>query len=179
MKINLYKCIGLSLLCGMMLAGCGEEEKIGLDLTGDYNAIDKAITFDLGVQVKMSRFKMWQRTSSAAWIYDHNNLKRYVVYGCNELTEEMRGGGIEVDGEVFPTFEGWTKIMDVQTYKPSGESGQVTNEDKEYILNGDEQEVPIEAPSFRYIRILFQETWGNTICAQIGEMSFWGQIVNK
>ena len=64
--------------------------------------------------------------------------------------------------------------MDVLTYKPSGDSGQVTNEDKEYILNGDEQEVSIEAPAFRYIRILMQETWGSTIITQIGEMSFLG-----
>lgn len=147
--------------------------------TGTYNAMDKAITFDLGVQVKMSRFKMWERTESHAWLYNHNNLKYYTIYGCNELTEEMRESGVEIDGEMFPTFEGWTKIMDVQTHKPSGESGQVTNEDKEYILNGDEQEVPIDAPAFRYIRIEFKETWGNTICAQIGEMSFWGQIVNN
>ncbi len=83
-----------------------------------------------------------------------------MIYGCDEISEEMYKGGMDVDGEMFPTFEGWTKIMDVLTYKPSGDSGQVTNEDKEYILNGDEQEVSIEAPAFRYIRILMQETWG-------------------
>lgn len=139
--------------------------------------VNKTITFDLGVKAKLSRFKMWQRTEASTWIYNHNNLKRYVIYGCNELTEEMYESGIEIDEEVFPTFEGWTKIMDVETYKPSGESGKVTNEDKEYILNGDEQEVPIEAPSFRYIRILMEETWSGGIYTQIGEMSFWGQIV--
>lgn len=140
--------------------------------------LDRTVTFDLGVKAKLSRFKMWERTESHAWLYNHNNLKRYVIYGCDEITEDMREGGREdEDGEVFPTFEGWTKIMDVLTYKPSGDNGKVSNEDKEYILNGDEQEVPIEAPAFRYIRILMLENWSYGTYMQIGEMSFWGQVV--
>lgn len=142
--------------------------------TGD---IGKAITFDMGQIAKISRFKMWQRTESAAWIYNHNNLKRYTIYGCNEITEDMLNSGKEVDGETLPTFEGWNKIMDVECYKPSGDSGKVTNEDKEYILNGDEHEVPIEAPSFRYIRIHMLESWSGGSVPQIGEMTFWGQVV--
>jgi hypothetical protein len=142
--------------------------------TGD---IGKAITFDMGQIAKISRFKMWQRTESAAWIYSHNNLKHYIIYGCNEITTEMRDGGQEVDGEILPTFEGWTEIIDVECYKPSGDSGQVTNEDKEYILNGDEHEVPIEAPAFRYVRIYMLETWSGGSIPQIGEMTFWGQVV--
>ena len=144
---------------------------------GSGNEMGRTITFDMGQIAKISRFKMYQRTESAAWIYDHNNLKRYVIYGCNEITAEMRAGGVDKDGVMFPTFEGWTKIMDVECYKPSGDSGKVTNEDKEYILNGDEHEVPIEAPAFRYIRILMLENWSGGTTAQIGEMTFWGQVV--
>lgn len=140
---------------------------------------DHAITFDLGQVVKVSRFKMWQRTESEAWIYSHNNLKHYIIYGCNEITAEMREGGTEVDGVTYPTFEGWTEIVDAWCYKPSGDSGQVTNEDKEYILNGDEQEVPIDAPAFRYIRIYMLESWSGGTPTQIGEMTFWGQVVNN
>ena len=46
---------------------------------------------------------------------------------------------------------------------------------QEYIQNGDEHEVPIEAPNFRYVRILMLETWSGGTYAQIGEMTFWGQ----
>lgn len=144
---------------------------------GTDDGIGRTITFDMGQVAKISRFKMWQRTESAAWIYSHNNLKHYIIYGCNEITEEMRDGGEEVNGEIFPTFEGWTEIIDVQCYKPSGDSGQVTNEDREYILNGDEHEVPIEAPAFRYVRIYMLETWSGGSIPQIGEMTFWGQVV--
>ena len=61
-------------------------------------------------------------------------------------------------------------------YKPSGQDNpNITNEDIEYIQNGDEHEVPIEAPNFRYVRILMLETWSGGTYAQIGEMTFWGQ----
>lgn len=143
---------------------------------GTSDDIGRTITFDMGVKARISRFKMWQRTEAQAWIYSHNNLKRYVIYGCNEITEAMRNSGTEIDGLIYPTFEGWTKIMDVETYKPSGDNGKVTNEDKEYILNGDDQEIPIEAPEFRYVRIHMLENWSGGTIAQIGEMTFWGQI---
>lgn len=146
----------------------------------DNTDIGRTITFDMGVVAKVSRFKMWQRTESAAWIYSHNNLKHYVIYGCNEITEEMRSGGYESDnGLMYPTFEGWTEIADVWCYKPSGDSGNVTNEDKEYILNGDEHEIDINAPAFRYVRIYMLENWSGGTIAQIGEMTFWGQVVNN
>jgi hypothetical protein len=88
----------------------------------------------------------------------------------------MYNSGQEKDGIMYPTFEGWTKIMDVECYKPSGQDNpNITNEDIEYIQNGDEHEVPIEAPNFRYVRILMLETWSGGTYAQIGEMTFWGQ----
>lgn len=147
---------------------------------GGGNDINRTITFDMGVVAKISRFKMWQRTESPVWIYNHNNLKRYVIYGCNEITEEMRSGGWEDEtGMVFPTFEGWTEIINAQCYKPSGDTGTVTNEDKEYILNGDDQEVSIDAPAFRYVRIYMLETWSGGTFTQIGEMTFWGQVVEN
>lgn len=143
------------------------------------SSVGRCITFDMGQLAKISRFKMWQRRNGSAntWTYAHNNLKKYVIYGCTELTDEMYNSGVEKeDGLMYPTFEGWTKIMDVECYKPSGQDNPVvTNEDIEYILNGDEHEVPIDAPSFRYVRILFVESWSNGIHFQIGEMTFWGQ----
>lgn len=150
--------------------------------SGGDKGIGLCVTFDLGQEVKLSRFKMWQRTANASFIYNHNNLKRYSIYGCNEITEWMRydSGQEDENGEVWPTFEGWNLIMeDVHCYRPSGfDSTVVTNEDKEYILGGDEHDVPIEAPSFRYIRILMLENWSGGTIGQIEEMSFWGQIIN-
>ena len=141
-------------------------------------SMGKCVTFDMGQIAKVSRFKMWQRRGDGnIWTYTHNNLKKYVIYGCTELTDEMYNSGVEKeDGIIYPTFEGWTKVMDVECYKPSGQDNPViTNEDIEYIQNGDEHEVPIDAPNFRYVRILFVESWSNGVHSQIGEMTFWGQ----
>ena len=43
--------------------------------------IGKFITFDMGINVKCSRFKLYQRTNADSFIYNHNNLKHYVIYG--------------------------------------------------------------------------------------------------
>jgi len=147
--------------------------------SSDNPAIGRCITFDMGQLAKISRFKMWQRRSGYTWLYTHNNLKRYIIYGCEALTDAMyQGGEVHDDGITYPTFEGWTKIADITCYKPSGDSGNVTNEDIEYILNGDEHEIDIEAPAFRYVRIHMLENWSGGTYAQIGEMTFWGQPMN-
>ena len=62
---------------------------------------------------------MWQRTVLSAMIYDHCNLKRYVIYGCDEISEEMYKGGMDVDGEMFPTFGRMDEnygCIDLQTF---------------------------------------------------------------
>lgn len=137
--------------------------------SGDSKGIGYYITFDMGQLAKLSRYKMWQRTESHAWLYGHNNLKHYVIYGCEEITAEMRETG---------SLEGWTFLYDAHCHKPSGE-GPVTNEDKEYILNGDEHEIPVEAPPVRYIRIHMLENWSGGAIAQIGEMTFWGKVLES
>lgn len=145
-------------------------------------AIGRTITFDMGQIAKVSRFKLWQRRGSDnEFTYTHNNLKRYVIYGCEKLTDEMYlGGEVKEDGIKYPTFEGWTKIMEANCYKPSGDdSGVITNEDLEYIQNGDEHEIPLDAPNFRYIRIYMLENWSGGTFAQIGEMTFWGQPIGE
>ena len=131
----------------------------------DEGGINKFITFDLGQTAKLSRYKMWERVYGDSWTYSHNNLKRYNIYGCKVLTADMRATG---------SLDGWTLLYEALTYKPSGE-GPVTNEDKEYIRNGDEHEFPLEIPSVRFIRIHMLETWSGGLPTQIGEMTFWGQ----
>lgn len=146
--------------------------------------VGKTITFDMGVKAQLSRFRLYQRydNDGKGFLYNHNNMKDYVIYGCNEITDEMYKGGqqetVESGVIIHPTFEGWTKIMNVHTYKPSGDdSGVLTNEDISYAKNGDEHEVPADAPAFRYMRIHFLTNWSNGGYIQMSEMTFWGKIV--
>ncbi|MDR2038691.1 MAG: DUF4959 domain-containing protein [Bacteroidales bacterium] len=133
--------------------------------------IGKFVTFDMGQLAKLSRFKMWQRTANSTFIYNHNNLKHYIVYGCQEITTEMRATG---------SLDGWDLICEAHCYKPSGLPGtDYTSEDEEYIKGGDEHEVLLEAPAVRYIRIHMLENWSGGTIAQIAEMTFWGQILEN
>ncbi|MCL3781351.1 DUF4959 domain-containing protein [Prolixibacteraceae bacterium JC049] len=120
-------------------------------------------TIDLGQKVKLSRYKIWQRPG--AFYYTHNNPKVWEIYGSNEpgATGELDDGT-------------WTKLVADESFKPSGD-GPVTNEDKEYADRGEEFEFPLDAPEVRYLRFVMYENWSGGNIAQMGEMSFWGQIV--
>ena len=66
--------------------------------------------------------------------------------------------------------------MDCESKRPSGieTAGGVTAEDQEYVLSGEEWEVPIEAPRFQYFKFLVHSTWGGTRGAFINEITIWG-----
>ena len=124
------------------------------------------VTFDMGQTAKLSRFKMWQLTEGT-WIYNQSNLRTYDVYGCNEITADMYETG---------SLDGWTLLCEAECRKPSGD-GPVTNEDREYINNGDEHEVFLEAPPVRYIRIHMKKTWDpSSLQKLIGDIRFWGEV---
>lgn len=163
---------------GNLFVNCFHSKDIS---AGGNGGVGFALTFDLGQEAKLSRFKMYPRLNGASgWAYAHNNLKEYDVYGAAEITAEMRQQPEAAeDGRVYPKFDnGWTLLMNVRTHKPSGADVQtVSNEDVEYIRGGDEHEVPIEAPSVRYVRLHFKETWSGGNPVQIGEMTFWGAPV--
>lgn len=130
------------------------------------NEENNFITFDMGQTAKLSRFKLWQTNPDAKWPYSMSNLKSYAVYGCAEITPEMRETG---------SLDGWSLLFDGVCFKPSGE-GPVTNDDLQALANGDEHEVPLDAPAVRYIRIHLKEAWDGGIQKLIAEMKFWGQI---
>lgn len=126
-------------------------------------------TFDIGQLVKLSRYTMWQRRNGAdGWLFDHNNLKRYDIYGAAELTNDMRSSG---------SLEGWTLIYEATVIKPSGQdtpTNQRTNEDIAFALKGHEHEIPLEAPAVRYLRLHMIESWSGGNQAMISETRFWG-----
>ncbi|MFV0506918.1 MAG: DUF5000 domain-containing lipoprotein [Bacteroidales bacterium] len=119
------------------------------------------ITFDLGVDAQLSRYKLWHRPQ---FYYTHNNLRKWEVYGSS-----------------FPNPDGslddsWVLLSSDESYKPSGD-GPITNEDTEYVSQGEEFEFPVENPSVRYIRVVINANWSGGSIGQISEMAFWGDIV--
>lgn len=134
--------------------------------TDQSQSMNDIASFDMGQVAKLSRFKLWQLTSGNGWFYKQSNLKNYDIYGCTEITAKMYETG---------TWDGWTLLCSADCYKPTGE-GPVTNEDIEYIKQGDEHEIGLDAPAVRYIRIHMKTPWENTGQRAIGDIKFWGEV---
>jgi len=132
---------------------------------GDH-AWPQILTVDLGVVVRLSRFKIYQRQNpdGTGWVYTHGNPLKYDVYGALTLPDNT--------GDLSK----WTKLREscVST-KPSG-PGPVTDEDMQHAISGDEYDCePIE---IRYFRLAVYETWDGAGFINFNELSWWGSIVS-
>lgn len=134
---------------------------------GDH-PMPQIFTIDLGVKVRLSRFKVFQRgLSDNWWAFTHGNPMEYTVYGAMDL-----GNG---EGNLAD----WIKLRDCESFKPSGlPVGQVTDEDMTAFYNGDEFsfEVPVE---IRYFRIAIHSTWDGAGFINFSELDFWGDIIEE
>lgn len=127
----------------------------------------KWFTFDMGVKVLFSRFKLFHRQPGDVHAYKAGDPKHYEIWGS--ATAPNSNG----------SWDGWTKIMDCHSYKPSGEANpNVTSEDINFAcIQGEDFTFPEDIPPVRYLRIKIIETWGGTSFFFIDEMSFWGNII--
>ncbi len=120
------------------------------------------LSLDLGVEVELSRFKLYQRGGN--WGFRHANPKTYTLYGS--LTIPGQDGNLD----------DWIKIRDCESIKPSGlPVGTLSNEDRQAILNGDEFEIE-ELVRVRYIRLAFHTSWGGNNATHLIELDFWGKV---
>jgi hypothetical protein len=127
------------------------------------------LTVNLGVEAKLSRFKLYQRGGSE--LYKHGNPKRFNVYGVLDLNS-------------LPPYDsnnpnaGWTLLKECQSFKPSGlPIGQTTAEDYEFQNKGEDFNFDVDnLVEVKYIRIEVLENWGGINGTVIGELSFWGEI---
>lgn len=123
-------------------------------------------TFDMGQEVVLSRFKEYPRLGSQ-YVYDLGNLKTFEIWGC--ATKPSPDG----------SWDGWIKLMDCQSIKPSGlPLGQVNNDDIARATAGEDYTLPLGTPPVRYIRIKITSVWGPVDYAFIAEMDWWGKIVH-
>lgn len=134
----------------------------------DNNGLPARFNIDLGVKVKLSRFRTWGVDGSR--IYGASNVKTFELWGSNAPNP---------DG----SFDGWTKIGDYEVVKPSGlPMGDLSNEDIATAKEGDEHIVPLSAPEVRYIRVNVLSTFVSPPNAKTGgawmtELRFWGEVV--
>lgn len=119
-------------------------------------------TVDLGVVARLSRVIVHQRQDGYA--YGHGNPRLIEIWGMRETPPQ--------DG----SWDSWVKLRDCVAIRPSLEGG-TTAEDAEHLLAGDEFGFTLEDPEVRYIRIVTNETWGNTGFIHYGEVTFYGQAI--
>ncbi len=126
-------------------------------------------TLDLGVTAQLSRFKFYQRPGDDV-LYQHGAPKKYRVYGRTDNPGT---------GNASNVLEGWTLLMECNSFKPSGlPMGVISSEDVEFAAKGEEFSFPREAVKVRYIRFEMLESWSGMKCSTIGELAFWGEIQN-
>ena len=133
-----------------------------------YTAVNSGMptwfTFDLGKVSKLSRFLYQQRNDVALVQWGHGNPRYFEIWGSETAPNP--------DG----SWTGWTKLMDVESVKPSGlPVGQNSDEDLALMYKGEEFNFPSGAPAVRYLRFKINETWNKTTFFHIGELTFWGQ----
>lgn len=110
-------------------------------------------------KVKCSRIKIWHRDQ---YYYRHGNVKKFELLGAND--PDPNGGE-----------EGWTSIGIFDSYKPSGLPGtSTTNEDMEYIEQGENFSIPADVESYQYYRMKFLESWSGSKFVHLMEIQLFG-----
>jgi hypothetical protein len=128
-------------------------------------------SFDLGVNARLSRFRLFHRYGDG---YDRSyasgDPKTYEIYGAPKGAED--------------DMSNWTLLLRCESVKPSGSpAGTVTAEDVQFAgKDGEEFEFPLpggddEIPPVQYIRVRIIELWGALDYVYIEEMKFWGEII--
>lgn len=120
-------------------------------------------TIDLGVTARLSRFIMVQRQDNMLFRWGNPRLSE--IWGRS--TKPANG-----------SWDGWTKLRDCVSIRPTLVGGSPSEDEKKY-REGDEYSFKLEDPEVRYIRIQVNETWDKTGFFHIGELIFFGQVIDN
>jgi hypothetical protein len=130
--------------------------------TKDYATLPQWFTVDMNQSVILSRMKLFQRTSypyNAVWI------KSLEIWGSNNYDA---GGG----------WDNWQLLGRFDSHIPSGSVWpKYTADDMVYQRAGEDFTFNQPVPKVRYIRFKVLKTYGGSGQYQLGEFTFWGQII--
>jgi len=175
-RLDLTKFKGLILPGDLKLDGYGPMENL-FNGNNEWNAFNLAhspdfnpsefpvwFTFDMGQLAQLSRFTYWQRLmDNGKFLYDNGSIKEWEVWGRADLPA---GDG---------SWDGWTKLMDCESIKPSGwPVGSNSDEDIVHARNGEEFEFPMDTPPVRYIRFKILSTHTGAGLVVMQQLWFYG-----
>ena len=136
----------------------------------NFLSLPHQLSIDLGQNVKLNRFKLYQRGGSE--LYKHGNPKEFRLYGRENLDN------LPIYDSNNPG-DGWIFLGEFESFKPSGlPPGSNTEEDYLFQDNGEDFVFSLEArkKNIRYIRFVNDRSWNNQMVTVIGELSFWGGV---
>lgn len=136
----------------------------------NFLSLPHQLSIDLGQDVKLNRFKLYQRGGSE--LYKHGNPREFRIYGRENL-DNMPIYDPSKPGD------GWILLGDFESFKPSGlPPGSNTEEDYLFQDNGEDFVFSAEArkKNIRYLRFVNDRSWNNQMVTVIGELSFWGSV---
>jgi len=130
-------------------------------------------TIDLGQTVVFSRYKLWHRNNVQ---YINASPKLWKIYGALDPNLTIT----DTDYWVTGYQEDWillSNVDDISMYKPSGDEVNITDEDRAAATSGFDLECIGDAIPVRYIRFEITENWAVPIRTVIGELEFYGALV--
>ncbi|MEC3880518.1 DUF5126 domain-containing protein [Parapedobacter sp. 10938] len=136
---------------------------------------DFYLTFDLNMDVRLSRVKIFPRTA-LVYTYTRSSVKRFRIWGTNDANAQR--------WEKFP--ETWTLIGEYVGREPAN-LASLTDEEIEYFNTQQEYAIaegnvnPEGQPteSFRYMRIQLMESYNaNEAFYTINEFQMFGEVLN-
>ena len=121
------------------------------------------VPFDLGESIKLSRYKIWQR-SVAGGYFSHGNPHEWEIWGTNTPEDPSS----------------WVMIAHEIMVKPSGlPVGQNSADDRAIAAAGQEYDFSLDAPPVRYLAWKQVDNWasiqGEVGFLHVNELSLWGQ----
>lgn len=126
------------------------------------SSLPAPFTLDLGVTAKVSRIVLVQRKFSDSY-YNWGNPRTFDVY--------VKTSAPSQSGD----WSEWTKIMQTEIIKPSGNGSTVTDDDLRAAENGHEFTFDLGLEPIRYIRIVIHSTWGSTTFTHPAEIDVYGE----
>ena len=130
--------------------------------TNSSGKLPHQITFKCGKAYQLRRFKIFQR-SEDNYPYNQANPKEYELWGTNETPNP--------DG----SYDGWTCLGTFESIKPSGlPLGQLSSEDRERAVLGEEQLLPEDVGYYKYWRLKVTKSWDSEDSFHIKRIEMYG-----
>ncbi|GHS96705.1 hypothetical protein FACS189421_02200 [Bacteroidia bacterium] len=133
------------------------------------NANGASFTIDLGKPVTLSSFKLFHRPRSSdnqhAGYYNQGNVRKFELFGS--LEQPSQSGD----------WSEWTKLMDCEVLKPSGQPfPAMTDDELTQAEEGFPFSLPMSEEYVRYLRFRINTVWGGlNEYIYIAELTFYGQ----